>query len=441
MNDRLTTGRPIKVILQFALPLYIGQLFQMLYGVIDTRIIGKALGDISLAGVAATTSLSDLLIEFLNGLICGFGIIMATHYGAKENDELKKSIGHALVLSAICTVLVTVLCLVALPYILTFMNVDSKLYDEAYKYIFVIICGLLATSFYNYVATVLRSIGDSFTPLLFLVISNVLNIAMDYLLVMGLGAGVRGAALATVTVQIISGVLCYLYMRKKYPWLKLSKNDFAFDKKLLREMIPQGLSMGFMISFVTIGSLVLQKSINGLGNEFIVAHTGARKITLMFLIPFFALGSTFATYCGQNIGAKEYGRIKTGIRDTILACVGWCAVAILFCYTLSGPFVKWITATDNNVIIDNAVKYLHINSVCFIFPAVICILRNGIQGLGDTKTPLVSSVIELIGKVLVAFLLVPYLEYMGVIISEPIVWAVMVIPLIVGYRLRVKKWR
>lgn len=434
----LTKGKPIKVILLFAVPLYIGQLFQLCYSLMDTRIIGSALGEASLAAVGTTTSLSDLLIEFLNGIICGFGVIIAKIYGAEDEKQLKKVIGGTVTLGVLGTLLISGLCLLFLPRILGLLNVEPALLPEAMSYIRIIIAGLLATSLYNICTAVLRSIGDSFTPLIFLIISNLLNIGLDYLFVYGLHSGVAGAAVATVLSQAAAALLCFLYMRKKYPRIRIDLQDLLPDRNACRNLIPTGLSMGFMISFVTLGSLALQTCINTFGNNIIVAHTAARKVTMIFLIPFFVLGTALATYCGQNLGAKEYARIHKGIRDTILVSYIWCALVILVVFTLSPVLVHLVTASSESEILNMASLYLKINALFYFLPATICILRNSMQGFGDTRTPLVSSLIELVGKVLIAFLLAPVIGYMGVIISEPIVWAVMVIPLLIGIK-RAKK--
>lgn len=428
----LTQGKPLKVILLFAIPLYIGQLFQLGYSLIDTRIIGSTLGEASLAAVGATTSLSDLLVEFMNGVICGFGIIVATCFGAGDEAKLRKSIGGTIVLSVGFTVVLSIGCLLFLYPILDFLNVSSDLAPEASAYIRIIIAGLIATTLYNVCAAVLRAIGDSLTPLLFLVISNLLNIGLDYLFILRLNMGVTGAATATVISQALSAVLCYIYMRRKYPQINLHAGDIVPEKEMYRQLIPRGFSMGFMLSFVLMGSLALQTAINALGMNIIVAHTGARKATSLFLMIFFVLGTALATYCGQNLGAEEYARIRQGIRDTILFSFGWYLLVLLIVFTLSPVIINLITASAEPEIIDNAVLYLKVNASFYFLPAIICILRNSMQGFGDSRTPLVSSLIELVGKVVIAYLLVPALQYMGVVLSEPIVWALMVIPLIVS---------
>ncbi|MCI2050165.1 MAG: MATE family efflux transporter [Lachnospiraceae bacterium] len=433
MKD-LTKGSPLKAILLFALPIYIGQLFQLCYSIIDTRIIGATLGGTSLAAVGATISLSDMLIEFINGIVCGFGIIVARFTGARAEDRMKKAVGGTFVLGTAITALISILCLCFLRPMLRLLNVSDGLMPEASSYIGIIIAGLMATTLYNCCAAVLRAIGDSYTPLIFLIISNALNVGMDYLFILGFHLGVGGAALATVAAQAVSAVICLLYMRKKYSQLVLRRQDLVPDREICRQLLPTGLSMGFMISFVTLGSLALQTCINTFGNSIIVAHTAARKLTTVFLTPFFVLGTALATYCGQNLGAREYGRIRKGIRDAILFSLGWCLIVIVLVYTLSGPMVSAITASRDSEVLKMATLYLKVNSVLYFLPAVICILRNSMQGFGDTKTPLVSSLIELTGKVLIACFLAPAIGYMGVIISEPIVWSVMIIPLLVSFK-------
>lgn len=426
----LTKGRPLRVILHFAVPLYIGQLFQLGYGLIDTRIIGSILGEASLAAVGATASLSDLLIEFINGVICGFGIIVATCFGAGEEKSLQKAIGGTVVLSVALTAVVSGACLLFLPQILSFLNIAPFLYEQAASYIRIIIAGLIATTLYNVCAAILRAVGDSFTPLLFLILSNLLNILLDYLLILKLGTGVGGAAVATVLSQALSAVLCFGYMKKKYPRLTLRPADLKPEKEMYGQLLPRGLSMGFMLSFVLMGSLALQTAINALGMNIIVAHTGARKATSLFLMIFFVLGTALATYCGQNLGAEEYGRIRQGIRDTVLFSLGWYLLVLVIVFTLSPKLISVITASGEPEVIENGALYLKVNASFYFLPAIICILRNSMQGFGDSKSPLVSSLVELVGKVLIAWLLVPSLGYMGVVLSEPIVWALMVIPLI-----------
>lgn len=428
----LTSGKPLKLILFFAVPLFIGQLFQLFYSLVDTRIVGETLGEASLAAVGATTTLSDMLVGLLNGFTNGAAIIVASCFGAGNEQYMKKAAGGTVVLGAGFAVLISVLCLLFLSPILRILNIDADILAEARSYISVILAGLLAATLYNICAAILRAVGDSFTPLIFLIIASFLNIFLDYLFILQFHAGVAGAAYATVISQALSALLCFLYMRRKYPQLVLGREDLKPSAEIVRKLLPTGISMGFMVSFVNLGTVALQTSINTFGTNIIVAHTAARKATSIFMLPFSVLGTTLATYCGQNLGAGKYSRIKAGIRDTVLLTFGWCVLVILMAYTLSPYLIRMITASEEKEIIDTASLYLRVNTSFYFVPAIICLFRNSMQGFGDSRTPVFSSSLELIGKVAIAFFLAPAIGYMGIIVAEPIVWFIMVIPLIVN---------
>lgn len=431
MKD-LTTGKPIKIILLFAIPLFIGQLFQLFYSLADTRIVGSILGETSLAAVGATTTLSDFLIGLLNGFTNGCAIIIATYFGSGDRDNMKKAIGGTILSGIVLSVLISAGCLLFLPRILGALNVADFLMAESKAYIGIVLAGLLAATLYNVCAAILRALGDTFTPLLFLILAAVLNVVLDYTLIKYGNMGVAGAALATVIAQAVSAVLCFFYMKVRYPELSLRREDFRFDKIIYKKLIATGSSMGFMVAFVNLGTLALQITINTFNQDIIVAHTAARKATNIFMLPFSVLGTTLATFCGQNLGAGKYSRIKTGLRDTLLLTFIWCAGVAMVAYTLSGPLVHMITASDNEVILSTASLYLKVNTSFYFVTAIICLFRNSMQGFGDNKTPVFSSSLELIGKVAISFLLAPAIGYMGIIVAEPIVWFIMVIPLIVN---------
>ncbi|MGN1148719.1 MAG: MATE family efflux transporter [Lachnospiraceae bacterium] len=428
----LTLGKPLRLILLFAIPLFVGQLFQLFYSLVDTRIVGSTLGDTALAAVGATTTLSDMLIGLLNGFTNGFAIIIATYFGAGDEKHMKKAIGGTVTLGVVSAVAISAICLLCLSPILRILNISDDILPQSKSYISIVLAGLLAATLYNVCAAILRAIGDSFTPLIFLIIASFLNIFLDYTFILHFHMGVAGAALATVISQALSALLCFLYMRKKYPQLTLSREDFTFSKDVYGKLLSTGISMGFMVSFVNLGTLALQTAINTFGTNIIVAHTAARKATSIFMLPFSVLGTTLATFCGQNLGAGKYSRIKTGIRDTVLLTFVWCAGVILTAYTLSPALIHLITASTEKEIIDTASLYLRVNTSFYFVPAVICLFRNSMQGFGDSRTPVFSSSLELIGKVAIAFLLAPRIGYMGIIVAEPIVWFIMVIPLIVN---------
>lgn len=440
MKD-LTKGKPSVLILTFALPIFLANLLQLTYSIVDTRIVGTFLGENMLAAVGATTTLSNLIIGFLLGLSNGFAIVTAQKFGAKDIRAVKKSFATAIILGVSTALVLTVVGLVFLHPILRFLNIPDELFKESASYISVIIAGLLATFLYDICAAVLRAIGDTITPLIILAISVALNVAGDIFFVVIVKAGVRGAAVATVLAQLIAFVVCAFYMVKKYDILRLSRNDFkGIESAMVKNMLGGGLSMGFMSSLVNIGSLTLQTAINKLGQDIIVAHTAARKISEIFMVMFTVFGQTMATYCGQNIGAGKVDRVKKGIRLSILYTCIWCTLVIIASYTIGGWLVYLVTGSSNDAVIVNATNYLKFDTIFYYVTAVICIVRNAMQGLGEHITPLISSSLEMIGKIIIAATLVPVMGYTGVIIAEPLVWFIMVIPLIVKiYRMPVLK--
>ena len=437
----LTKAKPSVLILTFALPIFLANLLQLTYSIVDTRIVGTFLGENMLAAVGATTTLSNLIIGFLLGLSNGFAIVTAQKFGAKDIRAVKKSFATAIILGVSTALVLTVAGLVFLHPILKFLNIPDELFKESASYISVIIAGLLATFLYDICAAVLRAIGDTITPLIILAISVALNVAGDIFFVVIVKAGVRGAAVATVLAQLIAFIVCAFYMVKKYDILRLSRTDFkGMESAMVKNMLGGGLSMGFMSSLVNIGSLTLQTAINKLGQDIIVAHTAARKISEIFMVMFTVFGQTMATYCGQNIGAGKVDRVKKGIRLSILYTCIWCTLVVIASYTIGGWLVYLVTGSSNDAVIVNATNYLKFDTIFYYVTAVICIVRNAMQGLGEHITPLISSSLEMIGKIIIAATLVPVMGYTGVIIAEPLVWFIMVIPLIVKiYRMPVLK--
>ena len=431
MKD-LTKGKPSVLILTFALPIFLANLLQLTYSLVDTRIVGTYLGDSALAAVGATTTLSNLIVQFLMGMCNGFAIISAQYFGAKDMARLKKSLGNALVLGAVVAVVMTVAGLVFLQPILRFLNVPADLSDTAAQYVAVIIAGLVITLLYDVLSATLRAIGDTVTPLIVLAISVVMNIGGDLFFIVVLKAGVRGAAIATVLSQCVAVVVCAIYLWKKYEILRIGREDLKLAKDgMLRNMLSSGLSMGFMSSLVNIGTLTLQTSINKLGQNIIIAHTAARKISEIFMIMFSVFGQTMATYCGQNLGAGKIDRIRRGILlATGYTCI-WCTLNIVTAYTIGDWLVWLVTGSKNPEVIYNATLYLKVDTLFYYVTAVICIVRNSMQGLGERIVPLISSSLEMIGKIVIAATLVPMFGYPGVIAAEPIVWFIMIIPLLI----------
>lgn len=430
MKD-LTKGNSTRLIIEFTIPVLIGNILQLLYSLIDTRIVGENLGDISLAAVGATNPVNTLIVGFLLGLTNGFAIQVSRSFGADNKKELRKSVAGTIKLGLIVSIILTIVSLVFLKPLLILLNTKEELLDESYAYISIIFAGMTASMLYNVCASILRAIGDTITPLIFLGLSTVLNIVGDLFFIKVLKCGVEGAAIATVISQAISFVMCAIYMWKKYEILRVKKEDFKVPSSMIKNMFKSGLSMGFMMSIVSLGTVALQGTINTFSNNTIVAHTAARKITELYMLLFGVLGTTMATFCGQNLGAGKVDRIRKALIGTILVSFVWCVGMMILSYTVAPTLVKMVTATNETEVIDIACRYLKFDTLFYFFPAMICIIRNAMQGIGDHITPIISSCIELVGKFLIATLLAPKIGYFGIIIAEPIVWVLMVLPLIV----------
>lgn len=427
----LTEGTPWKQILLFSIPIFWGNVFQLLYSLVDTKIVGSTLGTEALAAVGSVSTLHTLMIGFLNGLTLGFSLITAMCFGAKNRKRLKKSFAAAISLGVLTTLALVLMLMIFLHPVLNLLHVPQAQFEMAYAYISVLIVGLFATLFYNLCANTLRAIGDALTPLIFLIVATVSNIGLDYLFILGFQMGVQGAAYATVLAQLLSVVLCLIRIFRKFPILHIQKEDFRFDRELMAEMYKSGLSMGLMSCLVGIGTILLQSAINTLGTTVIVAHTAARKVFELVSLPNSVLGSAMATYCGQNYGARRFDRIRQGIRASLIIAAVWAVVVFLICHTIEGKLIQFVASTTNPDVIYWGSTYLKVDMSFIVICGVIVILRNSMQGFGDRVIPVFSSCIELAGKIIFAFVFAPMFAYWGIIWAEPMVWIAMVIPLIV----------
>lgn len=427
----LTEGTPWKQILLFSIPIFWGNVFQLLYSLVDTKIVGSTLGTEALAAVGSVSTLHTLMTGFLNGLTLGFSLITAMCFGAKNRKQLKKTFAAAISLGVLTTLALVLMLMIFLHPVLNLLHVPQAQFEMAYAYISVLIVGLFATLFYNLCANTLRAIGDALTPLIFLIVATVSNIGLDYLFILGFQMGVQGAAYATVLAQLLSVVLCLIRIFRKFPILHIQKEDFRFDRELMAEMYKSGLSMGLMSCLVGIGTILLQSAINTLGTTVIVAHTAARKVFELVSLPNSVLGSAMATYCGQNYGARRFDRIRQGIRASLIIAAVWAVVVFLICHTIEGKLIQFVASTTNPDVIYWGSTYLKVDMSFIVICGVIVILRNSMQGFGDRVIPVFSSCIELAGKIMFAFVFAPMFAYWGIIWAEPMVWIAMVIPLIV----------
>lgn len=427
----LTVGSIPQGMVRFALPVFLGRVFQMLYSLADTRIVGSALGEGALASVGATSVLSNLMIGFMNGMALGFAIPVARCFGAGDFQGIRKNTGNIILLGGGMTLLFTLPSLIFMDGLLGWMNITPDLYENARVYTGILMGGLAATFAYNAGAGILRAVGDSLIPLLFLIFSSIVNVGLDLAFILKFHMGVAGAAYATVIAQGISGILCWVYMIKKYEMFRICRRDILPDKVHMAELSLAGFSMACMSSLVQFGTVSLQTAINTLGQDIIVAHTAARKATELFMVFFSVIGSVMATFVGQNFGAKAYDRIKTGLKFAITANILWCLLICIFAQFQAPWAIRAITGTNAEEVIGTGALYLKVDTCFYIITAFITMLRNMLQGIGDHITPVVSSTIELAGKIIFAKMLTPYFGYWGIIWAEPVVWALMVIPLAV----------
>ncbi|MBO4907726.1 MAG: MATE family efflux transporter [Lachnospiraceae bacterium] len=429
----LTKGNPLKVICLFSLPILLGRLFNLAYSLADMKILGYFLGKDAIAAAGSVSSLYDLTNSFIIGLTNGFGVITAMHYGSGSMDKTKRSLTTSVTLSIIFSLSMIAVCFLAFNPILDLLNVSDTVRQSASEYIAIMLAGLVFSAFYNCLAASLRAVGDAYTPLIFLILSTILNILLDIAFVGSLGLGTKGAAAATVASQIICAVLCHIYTFIRYKELRFGLKDLILQKETgIRALLSSGMSMALMSSMVAFGTLSLQSAINSLGDNIVVAHAATRKLSGIYMLPFGVFGTAMATYSGQNYGAGRIDRIKEGIKVTVIISCIYSALCVLVSYTICPGIIEALTSTSETEIITNAVNYQKFDTLFYVVTAFISVYRNALQGMGEHKLPVVSSFAELLGKLLIALFLTPVLKYTAIIIAEPVVWIIMVIPLIYG---------
>lgn len=431
MRD-LTKGNIIKSILRFAFPIFIANVLQLTYSFVDTRMVGEFLGEEALAAVGVTNPLNTLVVGLLIGITNGFSVITARYFGANDKKGLLRAAAVSYVLGIPTAAVLTFLGIVFLRPLLNMLNTPTELVGQAYSYIVIIFAGMFISVFYNVCMGILRAIGDTITPLIFLAMSAVINIAGDYLCLGVWRMDVSGAAYATLASQFLSAVVCIIYSVKRYECIRFKREHCHVNGELAKTMLSSGFSMGFMNSIVSLGTVALQGAINTFGSDTIVAHSAARKITELFMMIFGVFGMTMSTFCGQNIGAGRYSRVREGLKKCILMAFVWCVGTMIAAWTAGGQLIHLVTGSDIPAVLATGALYLKVDTCFYFVPAMISIIRNSMQGIGDHLTPIISSTIELAGKVLVVILLVPHLKYWAIIIAEPVVWILMVIPLIVN---------
>ena len=423
----------MKNLLIFMLPILVSYIFQQLYNAVDTAIVGHYLGEQSLAAVGANVAIFDLMVMFAQSLGNGLCIVVSRAYGAGDEEKLRKSVAGSLVIGVATTLVMTVLSLFGLGPLLRALGTPEAIYIEALSYIRIIGGWIVVMFAYNLFSSLLRAIGNSAMSLVFLIISSVLNVILDLILVAGVGMGVRGAAAATVIAQGISAVLCVGYILARARILIPNREDWNCGKALMVELAGQGYAMAFMGSVVNVGSVILQSGINSLGATVIAGHTTARKLFMLCALPNISMGMAISTFVSQNKGAGQRERIIRGVWESYvydLVC-GLFTIVVLFLF--ADELAVLISGSTNPELIGNTVAYVRFAAV---FSGVLGVLhqtRLALQGLGAKFTPLVSSFIELFGKCIFAWSLVPRMGYRAVILCEPLIWCVMAVHLVFAF--------
>lgn len=422
LTKDMTVGSPMKLILGFSIPLLLGFLFQQFYSVVDTIIVGRFLGMNALAGVGATGSVNFMIVGFCMGVCSGFAIPVAHKFGAKDYTGMRQFIANCAWLSLFFSVVMTVIVVLLCEKILTWMKTPADIFNDAYWYILIIFIGIPATYFYNILSGIIRSMGDSRTPLYFLTLSSFLNIGLDLLCILTFQMGVAGAAVATVISQVISGALCFFYMVKKFPVLHLTKQEWKINLSHMKTLCGMGIPMGLQYSITAIGSVILQTSVNTLGSVAVASITAANKVGSFFCCPFEAMGSTMATYGGQNVGARKLERLGEGLRKCILLGVGYSLAAFVVMYFFGTDLAALFVDSAGEEMLANARMSLLISSAFYIPLALVNIIRFMIQGMGFSTFAILAGVLEMIARTLAGLVLVPRFGYLGACCASPLAW-------------------
>ena len=418
----LTVGSPMKLIIGFAFPMFLGLLFQQFYSLVDTMIVGKYLGVDPFAGVGSTGSLNFIVIGFCMGLCSGFSVPISQSFGAKDFPLLRKMVTNSVWLCTFFSVVITTLMLLFCRPVLTWMNTPENIFEYAYIYIFIIFAGIPCTILYNMTAAILRALGDSKSPIIFLAISSAINIGLDLLLIIVFRMGVDGAALATVVSQGVSGVISIIYIKKKFDILAMEKGDWKLERHLAGKLTGVGIPMGLQYSITGIGSVILQTAVNGLGSIYVASMTAGSKINIFLACPFDALGQTMAPYAGQNIGARKLDRVGKGLRAACIIGFIVSGLMVIVVKLFGDQLTMLFLDEKDPVIMQNSTQFLIIVSAFYCLLTLVNTVRFTIQGMGFSSLAIIAGVMEMIARGIAGMLLVPAFGYLGACYSSPLAW-------------------
>ena len=422
MAKNMTEGKPLSLILEFAVPLLIGNVLQQTYNLIDAAIVGRVLGAKALASVGASGSVQFLVLGFCIGIACGFGIPIAKSFGAGNLTQMRGHIFHAAFLSAVFAVLLTVVCAVLCPQILHLLSTPQEVYAGAYQYLLVLFLGIPFSLLYNLTSSILRSVGDSKTPFIFLAFSTVLNIVLDLVCIMVFHWGCAGAAIATVTAQAVSGILCTVYIWRKVPILRLQKSDCHVTEKGVRIMMTMGVPMGLQYSITAIGSMVMQSANNSLGSVYVSGFTAAMRLKQFAMCPFDAIATGVSVFCSQNLGAGKHKRIRKGLLQGVAVGVGYGLAAGILLIVAGRSLCYLFVKGDEVAVLDAAGKYLRCQGIFLWSLGILNVCRMTTQGLGYSGRAVFSGVTEMVARILVSTIFVPVYGYTAICFTDQTAW-------------------
>ncbi len=439
MTNDMSKGSPARLIISFMLPVLAGNIFQQFYNVVDSVIVGQFLGVNALAAVGSTGSVVFLVWGLVTGLTSGFSVILAQQFGAGDRKALCQYEGVSVWLCAVTGLLMTVALMLGLNPILRLMNTPEEIFGETRAYLGVLFAGILVTFAYNMLAGMLRALGDSRTPLIFLVIASVLNIVLDIVFILYCNTGVAGAAYATLIAQAVSALLCVSHIARKYEILKISRRDIRGDGYSIKKLLGVGIPMGLQFSITAIGTMIVQAALNGLGPVYIAGFSAAGKIGNIATQPFPSLGVAMATYTGQNMGAGRFDRVKKGVSAGFIICLV-CSVVTGAAVYLFGPYMMQIFASgESGQMMEYGVEYLKISAWFYPPLSLIFLYRNTLQGLGDGLVPMLGGVFELAARFAAILILAEPFGYRGICFSDPAAWVMALVPLVPVYYWKMRK--
>ena len=437
----MTVGKPSKLIIQFMIPMFLGNVFQQFYNVADSIVAGQFLGVQALAAIGSTGSLMFFVTGWMNGMSSGFAILVSQWFGAKKYDRMRHYVAMSVYLSIILSVLMTVGFLAANVPILRMMNYSPDIMPDVTAYMGIIYAGLIVTAAYNALAAFLRALGDSRSPLYFLIISAAINVVLDIVFIVYGGMGVDGCAYATVIAQAISALLCFIYIVKRYPILHLKREDFRISFRSWGRLLALGIPMALQFSITAIGTIIVQGAVNVYGEIYMAGFSAAGKLQNIIATVFSAFGATIATYVGQNRGAGKMDRVRQGVRTTQMMIIVYSVFAMAVVLLL-GRYMMWIFVSPSETeVIDVAVLYFRTVFWCYPFLGSIFLYRNTLQGLGYGLVPMLGGVFELAARAAIVLLVAGHTSFVGVCLSDPAAWLSALIPLVPYYICIMKKWK